>query len=275
TWAYGRRVVLLRVLYLAIFGLSALAVMGIASHPGVSRTDVALPMAPLVIVSLLLINAQAVTSMTNERDSHALDLLLVTQLTSREFIFGKLIGAVYNTKEMVILPLLLIATLHMSGCVGLESAVYLVGGWLVLCGFAVVLGFHCGLRYVRTRTAIGVSLATLLFLAIGIATSMRILVAFSDSFAFQLQPFLATIVGGGIGLYAALGARNPSPATFAAAFYCPIATFYALTSFLLGHTMAVFLAVATAYGFAVAAMLVPALYEFDAATGRAGESVEN
>jgi hypothetical protein len=123
--------------------------------------------------------------------------------------------------------------------------------------------------------AIVVSLATVVFLAVGIATTIRILVAFSGSFAFQLQPFLATMVGGGVALYAALGARNPSAAVFAAAFYCPIATFYALTSFLLGHSMAVFLAVASAYGFAVAAMLVPALYEFDAATGRAGESAES
>jgi hypothetical protein len=275
TWAYGRHVLLLRLLYVAIFALSAVAASGMVASTGVSRIDVALPLAPLVLVSLLLINAQSVTGMTSERDAQTLDLLLVTQLTSKEFIFGKLGGALWNTKEAVLLPVLLVGIMASAGRVSAESAVYLVAGWLVLSAFAVVLGFHCGLRYIRTRMAIVVSLATVVFLAVGIATTIRILVAFSGSFAFQLQPFLATMVGGGVALYAALGARNPSAAVFAAAFYCPIATFYALTSFLLGHSMAVFLAVASAYGFAVAAMLVPALYEFDAATGRAGESAES
>ena len=54
-----------------------------------------------------------------------------------------------------------------------------------------------------------------------------------------------------------------------ASFLCPIATFYAITSFLLRlSTLAVFLVVAAAYGFTTAAMLVPAIYEFDVATGR-------
>jgi hypothetical protein len=187
-------------------------------------------------------------------------------------VFGKLAGTIWNAKEAIVLPALLIVYLKAAGGVDFESAGYLLAGWLVLCAFAAVLGFHCGVRYVHTRAAIAISLATLLFLGVGVATTLRIIVAFSGSFAFQLQPFLATIVFGGVGLYAALGARNPSSATFAAALYCPAATFYALTSFLLGHTLAVFLAIASAYGFAVAAMLVPAVYEFDAAMGRAGES---
>ena len=60
--------------------------------------------------------------------------------------------------------------------------------------------------------AISVSLGTLFFLLIGVATCMRIMIAFSGSFSFQLQPFLAAMLGGFVGLYLALGARNPSPA---------------------------------------------------------------
>ena len=37
----------------------------------------------------------------------ALDLLLVTDLTAKEFVFGKLGGVFYNTKEMVLLPMAL------------------------------------------------------------------------------------------------------------------------------------------------------------------------
>ena len=154
------------------------------------------------------------------------------------------------------------------GGIGVENLVYLVVGWLVLVTFAAVLGLHAGLSYVHSRAAIGVSLGTLFFLFIGIATTMRIMVAFSGSFEFQLQPFLAAMVGGGVGLYIALGARNPSPAIRGAALLCPFATFYALTSFLLNYPLAVLLVVTAMYGFTTAAMLVPAIAEFDVATGR-------
>ena len=76
------------------------------------------------------------------------------------------------------------------------------------------------------------------------------------------------MLGGGVGLYVALGARNPSPAIALASLLCPFATFYAITSFLLNYTLAVFLVTAGTYGFATLAMLVPAIYEFDVATGR-------
>ena len=45
---------------------------------------------PLFVLSLMLINAQGVTSLTNERDAKALDLLLVTDVSAKEFVFGKL-----------------------------------------------------------------------------------------------------------------------------------------------------------------------------------------
>src|SRR5439155_15635732 len=62
---------------------------------------------PVAILSLLLVAAQAVTSITSERDGGALDVLLVTDVSPYEFVFGKLLGVVYNTKEYLIPPLLL------------------------------------------------------------------------------------------------------------------------------------------------------------------------
>ena len=67
----------------------------------------ALVLLPLLLLSLVLVNAQAVTALTAERDTKALDLLLVSDLTPNEFIFGKLGGIFYNTKEIVLLPLVL------------------------------------------------------------------------------------------------------------------------------------------------------------------------
>ena len=66
---------------------------------------------PVGILSLLLVSAQAVTAITSERDTGALDLLLVTDLTPNEFIFGKLGGILYNTKEYLLPPLILAVAL--------------------------------------------------------------------------------------------------------------------------------------------------------------------
>ena len=131
-----------------------------------------------------------------------------------------------------------------------------------------MLGVHAGMSYGNSRTAIGVSLGTVFFLFVGIATCMRMMIAFSGSFHWQIQPFLAFMLGGGVGLYAALGSRNPSLAIGVASMLCPIATFWAITSFLLQYTLGVFLVTVVTYGFATAAMLVPAIFEFDVATGR-------
>src|SRR5207302_9993663 len=62
---------------------------------------------PVAVLSFLLVSAQAVTAITSERDTGALDLLLVTDLTPQEFIFGKLLGICYNAKEYLVPPLIL------------------------------------------------------------------------------------------------------------------------------------------------------------------------
>jgi hypothetical protein len=76
------------------------------------------------------------------------------------------------------------------------------------------------------------------------------------------------IVGGGVGLYAALSARNPSPAVAWASALLPALTFTAIAAFIQGNTLQVFLVVVAAYGFATLAMLVPAIAAFDLLTGR-------
>ena len=123
-------------------------------------------------------------------------------------------------------------------------------------------------RACESRRAIAVALSTVAFLFVGVATAMRIMVAFGGSFELQLAPFLAIIVGGAIGLYAALSARNPSSAIGWAAALLPALTFVAITGFLQGNSLQVLLVVTAAYGFATLAMLVPAIGAFDLLTGR-------
>ena len=269
TWAYGRKILFIRVVYLLLFAMAAGGVYWmLESGQPLTRAGGAMVLVPLFLLSLFLLNAQAVTSLTSERDVRAMDLLLVTDLSPKEIVFGKLGGVFYNTKEMILLPMLLCVYLWWRGTIGPENLFYLLAGLAGLCVFVAMLGIHSGMHYFNSRSAVGTSLGTLFFLFVGVATCMRMMVAFSGSFQAQLQPFLAFTIGGGIGLYVALGARNPSTAIGVASFVCPFATFYAITSYLLNYTLGVFLVTFVAYGFMTAAMLVPAIYEFDVATGR-------
>lgn len=274
TWAYGRKVLIIRFGYLFLFALVAAGLHHLLGPSSTaSRADSliplgAVPLAPFCLVSLVLVNALAVTSITNERDGQTLDLLLVTDLTPREFIFGKLGGVFWVTKEMVVLPMLLAGYLWWRGEVTGENLTFVVLAMAVLYLFVNMLGIHCGMNYANSRSAIGISLGVVFLLFLGVVTCMLIMIMFGSSFQTQLTPFLAFIMGGSLGLYVTLGYRNPSAAIQAASLLLPLATFYCITSYLLQHFLAVFLVAVLIYGFTTAAMLIPAIYEFDIAMGR-------
>jgi ABC-type transport system involved in multi-copper enzyme maturation permease subunit len=269
TWAYGRKTLFIRLAYLVLFALAAGSLHWMIRAGQLPQyAHGAMVLVPLFLLSLILVNAQAVTSLTSERDAKALDLLLVTDLSPKEIVFGKLGGVFFNTKEMVVLPLALCVYLGASGTLGLENTLFLLGGMAVMYFFVAMLGLHAGISYGTSAGAIATSLGTLFFLTIGVAACMRIMLAFSGSFQAQFVPFFAFMVLGGAGLYVVLGARNPSAAIGLASFLCPIATFYAITSYLLDSTLAMFFSIVAAYGFTTVAMLIPAIFEFDIAAGR-------
>jgi ABC-type transport system involved in multi-copper enzyme maturation permease subunit len=284
TWAYGRRVMLVHAAFLVLCAIAAIVLHNAAVDLADARGNrllaaalnqrIAMTLAPLFVLSLVLINALSVNSITGERDLGALDLLLVTDISPNEFVFGKLGGVFWVCKWIVAPPLLLCGYLWWLGALKFENLFYLVAGLLVMDAFVAVLGIHVGMAYSNSRTAVAVSLGTVFFLLLGVATCMRIMVSFSGSFQMQLWPFVGVILGGWAGLYAALGIRNPSLAIGLAAFACPAATFVAITSYLNGQTLGVFTIATLAYGFATAAMLIPALFEFDVATGRTTDAGE-
>jgi ABC-type transport system involved in multi-copper enzyme maturation permease subunit len=278
TWAYGRKVLIVRLAYL-LFGSLIVAGLYFAVQSGIALQksnvneslvpETAMLLAPLFVVSLIIINALAVNSITNERDGQALDLLLVTEITPRSFLFGKLVGVLYVAKEMVLLPMGVCIWLSTQGAVSGENLVFSLIGLLVMDVFVAMLGIHCGMIYSKSRSAIGTSLGTVFFLFLGVVTCMLIMIGFRGSFGRQLAPFLAIIIGGGAGLYVALGHRNPSPAITLAAFGLPFLTFFAITSFIIrDQELTVFSVLVTAYGFTTLAMMVPALSEFEFAFGR-------
>lgn len=270
TRAYGRKIIFIKLAYLVLAAFAVLALVRSAGESGlvlgmISRQGFAF--VGLALVSLMLINAQAVTALTSEKDAATLELLLVTDITAREFIFGKLGGILYNTKELILVPLLLIGYATAEGLLSMENAIYVTLGFLVLVAFAAMLGLHAGLSYNNSRTAIGNSLGTMFFLFIGIFICMMLIVQ-ARSFALQLPSFVVFIAGGSLGLSVSLTHRNPSPALGLAALLLPFLTFYAITGFLLNETLGVWLSISAAYGFATLAMLIPAISEFDAALGR-------
>ncbi|MFN7874706.1 MAG: ABC transporter permease subunit [Pirellula sp.] len=278
TWAYGRKVVFVRFAYLLFalivgFGLQRTMASGVA-YEITSFQEKLVPetvslLAPFIVLSLIIVNALAVNSITNERDGGALDLLLVTEITPPSFLLGKLLGVLYVTKEMVLAPLALCVFLWWGGGLGTENLIFTLLTLVVMVLFVTMLGIHCGMIYSQSRVAIGTSLGTVFFLFLGIAVCMLIMLMFRGSFGRQLAPFLFIILGGGTGLYMALGSRNPSPAITASSFLLPFLTFFAITSFLLrDQELTVFLTVAISYAFATAAMMVPALSEFDFAFGK-------
>jgi ABC-type transport system involved in multi-copper enzyme maturation permease subunit len=268
TRAHGRAMVVVRVAWLLIF---AAAVAGVAAEARAAVPDrfaVAAAVVPMVLASLLAIAALAVTSVTSERDRGTFDLLLVSDLEPGEFVWGKLLGVLGSAAELVVLPQALCLGLVPAGITTWEHAAYLCLGLAVLTCFVVVLGVYAGLSHPTSRPAIAVALGIVAFLFVGVATTMRIMVAFGGSFELQLAPFLAAIVGGAVGLYAALSARNPSPAVGWASALLPALTFVAITGFLQGSSLQVLLVVLAAYGFGTAALLVPSIAAFDLLTGR-------
>lgn len=270
TSAYGRRVFVIKLAYLIAF-LAATwfatraptdaLVLGMISPSGFAFVGVGL-------LSLLLINAQAVTSFTSERDAKTLELLLVTDITAKEFIYGKLGGIFWNTKEVILLPLLLVVSFLVQGTVSMENFLYVSLGFLALVVFSAMLGLHGGISFDNSRSAIANSLGTMFFLFLGIFICMMMILEARSSFWLQLPSFLIFILGGAIGLSASLTHKNQSSALTLSAFMLPFFTFYAITGFLLHETLGVWLALTLTYGFTTAAMLIPSVSEFDVALGR-------
>lgn len=275
TRAYGRKTAVIKAAYIAlaaaavwflIRGDDGESIIGLLTTGGITFVG-------LSLVSLMLVNAQSVTSLTGERDGRTLELLLVTDIDAKEFVTGKLVGALYNAKELILVPLLLAGYLAFRGEITAENAVYAGIGFLVLVAFAAMLGLHSAVTFHVSRTAIANSLGTLFFLFVGIALFLLLLVEAQSSFSLQLQSFLVFIVAGSIVLGASLTQKNPAPALWLSAALLPFLTFYAIASFLLGGPLAATLAIVAAYGFTTVAMLVPAVSDFDVALGRSrGES---
>lgn len=286
TRGYGRRPLLVKTAYFLVIGLIGWYAL-IVQEP--RPWAAAFGLVPIAILSLLLISAQAVTAITSERDLGALDLLMVTDLSPREFILGKVLGIVYNTKEYILPPLILTVVYACRGQLAtppashpemllwrnVESATCVLAVLLILMAFTVVLGIHIALRTDNSRLAVINTLGTVFFLSVGTLICIY-LILINGRFEYQWFSFSGFVVAGVGGLWWVLAGDRPSTALALASWACPIAVFYSVTNLLVGkpgtlessNPIIPFLVTGGAFGFTLAAMLVPLLSEFDVAVGR-------
>jgi ABC-type transport system involved in multi-copper enzyme maturation permease subunit len=283
TWAYGKKILFIRGVFWVLaafvfFALYSMISSGEAlktvADSGVSIPLTAKPLMPFMLLSLVMVNALAVTSITNERDGRALDLLRVTDISPKEFLFGKLFGVLTISLDMILLPILLCGYVWFYGILTTENLLFLSVGFITLQVFVVMLGIHCGMSYDSSRQGIGASLGTVFFLSLGVATTILMMISFAGSVEAQLAPFLAFLIGGAIGLYVTLGWNMPSKALAAASGILPLAMFYSFTGASLKSYLAVLIVVVAAYGFTTFAMMLPRLSEWLVSSGRARANVD-
>jgi hypothetical protein len=292
TLAYGRRPLLVKFAFGVVLALILYFAVSELNRPGGRPSfAAAYGLVPIGVLSLLLVAAQAATSITSERDTGALDVLLVTDISPKEFVFGKLLGVLYNCKEYLIPPLAFAIFYAIRGALartppGTSTAgvieanfaplVAVLGALVILFGFAVVLGLHVSLRIINSRLAIANTLGTIFFLSVGTLICIYLIIVNGGSFGNQWLSFISFLVLGIGGLLYVLSADRPSPALSLASVVCPLAMFYCVVNILIAKPgteesadpLMPFLALGAAFGFAIAAMLVPLLSEFDVALGR-------
>src|SRR5262249_39844737 len=211
-----------------------------------------------------------------------------TDLSAQEFIFGKLLGIAYNTKEYLLPPLALTAVYGLFGLLAtppegspelaasmnVMAMLCIIGVLLVLLSCAAGLGIHVALRTPNSQVAILHALSTVFFLTVGTLVCIA-LILINRQFEYQWGSFVFFLIAGIGGLWYVLNGDRPSAALSWASWFCPLAVLYAVMNVLVARPgseetadpLIPFVVIAGSFGFAIAAMLVPLVREFDVAVG--------
>ena len=271
TWAYGRKVLVVRLVYLALCAAAVLGIQATLTRDSSAQGSLPVVVAPFFVLSLVLLNALAVTSITTERD------------------LGRTRPAASNRSH----PLRIHPRQALGRVLRRQRNAPAAPGHLHL----LVVG-RCNhlrkpaLRNRRTRRDGSLRRHPRHPRRLGLhqqphrrrrQPGHRLLPVRRRGRLHAnhglLQRLLPNAIGPLPGLHVRRqhrlvrrpGARNPSQAIGLASLLLPVLTFVAITGFLQGETLGVFLVVAFTYGLTTTAMLVPAISEFDVATGRTTE----
>jgi hypothetical protein len=155
-------------------------------------------------------------------------------------------------------------------------------GVVIMLAFGLLLGLHVALRIESSRLAIVNTLGTIFFLCVGTLISIYLIIINGGSLGNQLLSFSAFLGLGIGGFWWVLSSGKPAPALSVSAAFCPLALFYAVTNILIAKpgtdestdAFVPFLVVAGAFSFAMSAMLIPLISEFDVALGRTSANEE-
>lgn len=149
-------------------------------------------------IVLIIATNTAATSLTREKETKTLDILLTTPLTSRYILWGKLRGLVSFAAPMLLGPFVVLLLFGTYGAIREESppavwfeSVLLLGGLLVVyTALACVLGLRVSLTSRSNATAVMASLGLLIILC-GIlsAAGTALISASRGEFAAFVAPF--------------------------------------------------------------------------------------
>ena len=147
-------------------------IAGILPRQQVHQLLLGLVIVELAVILLVVTNAAA-SAVTREREDGTLDLLLTTPITSRYYLWGKLIGLIVFVMPLILVPLLSVLVfigvdLWKAGITGNaggewlvlpEGIVLLPLTALVVVAFATIIGMQMSLRNRTTVRAVMSSLA--------------------------------------------------------------------------------------------------------------------
>ncbi len=194
---------------------------------------------------------------------------MVTDITPAEFVFGKLLGVLYVTKEMILLPMALLLYLGISGAMTIENTIFLNTRRGVVVSVRDI-AWHTR-RYSLHRRPNGDAGQPRdgVFLVCWRGDLHGDHGQFSRGISASTGTFLGDDSRWRGRLVCGVGQSQSIVCDLRFIVLLPLVTFYAITQFLLqrDHSF-VLLAILAGYGFTMAAMLVPVISEFEVSLDR-------
>lgn len=124
-------------------------------------------------LALFLVTATAATSMTREKESNTLELLLTTPLTSRHIIQGKILGLIFAAGPMFLVPWLTVALIVVTdlfsagpGVVNPESLLLLPILLFTFAAAACMIGLQASIKSKKTLAAVFSSMGVVILFVV-------------------------------------------------------------------------------------------------------------